>query len=650
MSNLWSTLGGLKGGILNAATKGLKDLATELNEEPKPEKNLESELEKLKCERDSLKKQLESKSQDLAAYEQALKSLKQSYQPVPEDSSKLINFKIVIGMEDSAQLLENLEELNGKYLDEQKKKHNLDTLLQGLEKANEDLQKNLDKKNSDYAKLEIKLRTCQFDLQEKTEKLGKEVEGLLNYKKTTHENIQKCYGYLKESCQLIGISIPQIRAENLGMEDIQEFIFTENMFITENINKIYSSLKGKFDLAQVKTLDGIKDAILYIIDESIHRVQEYKEISTGAENILNQSKRENLELTKKYADLTKSLDSSKKIISKKEEELNSIKETLQSFEDLKAEFEKISLLNKRLSEEKTTIENEFIDEKKKFEKTYLFVNLIEDENADLKAKLKINQVSLQEKDKFLNTISEEKTSITEKLLESQQKARETKSFYENKLKEQNDSFSTEKSKIIESYTQQINGLQDYINNLLNDTKNLKIAQISIKEYQNGIEKLQETVKNLQKQLNSATVRIEELTRESEILTSKISKKKFKISQMKNQIETTTQELDIKTKELNEEKSIVLHRIEESEIIRKEAEAILDKVQNNIQREENLIDRRLVTTFLINFLNEENTEKMKIQMLRPLAEILGMDKEQRIKIGLEQEQGLLAQFTTFLTRG
>ena len=54
-------------------------------------------------------------------------------------------------------------------------------------------------------------------------------------------------------------------------------------------------------------------------------------------------------------------------------------------------------------------------------------------------------------------------------------------------------------------------------------------------------------------------------------------------------------------------------------------------------------------FLINYLNEENTEKMKLQMLKPLAEMLGMTREQRLKIGLEQDQGLLAQFATFLMR-
>ena len=57
----------------------------------------------------------------------------------------------------------------------------------------------------------------------------------------------------------------------------------------------------------------------------------------------------------------------------------------------------------------------------------------------------------------------------------------------------------------------------------------------------------------------------------------------------------------------------------------------------------------MTTFLINYLNEENTEKMKLQMLKPLAEMLGMTGEQRLKIGLEQDQGLLAQFATFLMR-
>ena len=110
------------------------------------------------------------------------------------------------------------------------------------------------------------------------------------------------------------------------------------------------------------------------------------------------------------------------------------------------------------------------------------------------------------------------------------------------------------------------------------------------------------------------------------------------------------ELKISFQELKDREASTQERIKKADNLKEEANLLLSQVQEKMESQENWIDRRMVVTFLVNFLNENNTEKMKIQMLRPFAEMLGLDREQRIKIGLEMEPGLLAQFTNFLTRG
>ena len=98
-----------------------------------------------------------------------------------------------------------------------------------------------------------------------------------------------------------------------------------------------------------------------------------------------------------------------------------------------------------------------------------------------------------------------------------------------------------------------------------------------------------------------------------------------------------------------ERKALIAKAQESEMVRFEAESLLKRIETQIQASVSMIDKRLISTFLINYLNEKNGSKIKIQMLRALAEMLGLDQEQRVKIGLVQDQGLLSQFTNYIMR-
>ena len=86
------------------------------------------------------------------------------------------------------------------------------------------------------------------------------------------------------------------------------------------------------------------------------------------------------------------------------------------------------------------------------------------------------------------------------------------------------------------------------------------------------------------------------------------------------------------------------------MIRQEAETLLQRIETQIKATDSMIDKRIISTFLLNYLSEKNNSKIKNQMLRALAEMLGFNQEQRIKVGLGQDQGIFSHLVGFIGRG
>lgn len=655
MKSLWSGLGGIKekaGEALNVAKKSLKEIASEPNEE---EETRFADVEKEKLEKMFTEKLLkkDQEIQDLYLQIEALqKHLQKTSGP-----NELINFKIIIGLEDSAKALEIADEafasLNmakSEILIEKKKYSDLEQTLasafstiQSFEKGSFESQKTLEK-------LEERALADKKTIEEQQEMISSLQDSLLRLKKKTHTDVENCYDHLKDSFGAIGMSIPQIKPESLGLEDIQEFLFTQTQFITENITKISKSLIGKFEIKQIKSLDGVKDAVVFVVEESLKKANEAKEIANSAEVLFQQAKKEKIEILKKFQDVSNALDECKKIVGKKEEEISRLKKANSGLEELRNEYEKNNLLLKKANEKNASLEKEFNDEKKVFEKTYVYVSTLEEEHAEIKQKLKTQQVNIQEKDRILQMLNEEKSEIAKKHSETMGKAIETKSEFEEKIKEIIEKNALERKLVDDSHSQLITELQCSLSKALNDSKDINIAKIQVSQYQQGIEKLQDLVKKLESDLINISIKLEKKSQEIETLLSKLSKKKSKFSDLSKVNIQLTLDLKKNSENVDIEKKNIEVKLNEAEEMKKQAEFLLDQIQSKIQSDDNMIDRRLITTFLINFLNEENTEKMKLQMLRPLAEMLGMTQSERAKVGLEQQNGLLAQFTNFLTRG
>ena len=102
------------------------------------------------------------------------------------------------------------------------------------------------------------------------------------------------------------------------------------------------------------------------------------------------------------------------------------------------------------------------------------------------------------------------------------------------------------------------------------------------------------------------------------------------------------ELTAKTEHLEE-------NLKTTEAIKEEAQQLLSKVSGQMANTEHLIDRRFISTFLFNYLNPKNSERLKRQMLESMVNVLSLSSDQRSALGLGPETGLLADFASFITK-
>jgi chromosome segregation ATPase len=225
-----------------------------------------------------------------------------------------------------------------------------------------------------------------------------------------------------------------------------------------------------------------------------------------------------------------------------------------------------------------------------------------------------------------------------------------KNYYTEKIAELSSQYANEKKQLIDMHNKQLTDTSSELSKAMQTAKDVNLAKTMLSKHQQCIERLQEVVQNQELEITCKQKEIDRLTQEVEILTNKLTDQSAKLLKVEESNKEKTETLESLQNEYEKERKSAELKVKESEDMKKQAEKLLEQVQVKIGEDDNMVDRRLVTTFLVNYLNEDNTEKMRYQMLRPLAEMLGMSKEQRQKIGLDQDPGLLAQFTNFLVRG
>ena len=642
----------LFGGLAEKVKTAGKNL-TEMAYEPSDDQKLEKEIHDLREEIQNLKKSLVEKNQTIEKLGQEIKA--KPREGANKKDERLIDFRIIIGMEDSGKAIEMLESAETQSKLIQSKYENLLSDYIKVKEEKNIIQDSLKFEKANTESLTKKLDISQKILKAKESDLNSLQENFLQLKRSQKGDIQRYYSFLKKSFSALGIPISQnLHIDTLETEDLEEFFQIQTNQILDIANKVNHELKGKFGIQEIRSLDEVKTAVAIVTEESTRKVLEYKEIAFASEKLLQNAQKENNDLMKKYSEQLRNAEILQKNLAKTESENKTMKETLLEFERIKSESEQIKGICKKITEESVEKQKKYEEELKKFDKTYTYVSSIEEELSEFKVRARQTASSIEEKEHQINELRKVKETLLVQLQEvkffSSSEVLSTKLYHENIIKKMTDEFNSEKKNLNEKFSTQIKNLEDRLRAAQKDSDELQFARSKISDHDKGIQEFHKVLNEMQTRLNTLSKVNENLVEEKEKMLSEFGEKEKKLMDASQLYEKEGKTLREKVKEFEEKYKGIDEQVKDAEKMRTEASELMEKVQTKIENEENWIDRRMVITFLVNFLNENNTEKMKVQMLKPFAEMLGLSHEQRVKIGLEQEPGLLAQFANFLTRG
>ena len=70
-----------------------------------------------------------------------------------------------------------------------------------------------------------------------------------------------------------------------------------------------------------------------------------------------------------------------------------------------------------------------------------------------------------------------------------------------------------------------------------------------------------------------------------------------------------------------------------------AAELVEKVKNEVEGKEFMIDRRMINTFLVQYLNPKSDQATKQHMLDAMSKILGFTMEEKQTLGLVERQNI-----------
>jgi len=184
----------------------------------------------------------------------------------------------------------------------------------------------------------------------------------------------------------------------------------------------------------------------------------------------------------------------------------------------------------------------------------------------------------------------------------------------------------ELSSKLEKQTMEINLLNEEIQAKEQENENLNTT---INNLQSVIDENQQIQENLSNQYNNEIKKLrndlEQSTRKSQILQE--YKEKFEaIEKDFSEREAKIKELSVKLKESEQERNAV----------KAEASALVKKVKNEAMYKENLVDKRVLTNFLIKYFDPNATFGVKLGIMETMASILGFSDDERGKVGLPKQ--------------
>ena len=449
---------------------------------------------------------------------------------------------------------------------------------------------------------------------------------------------------------LVSIKDSAYKMANSITSSTKNYIFKEEENISlQNSEKIIDEFYYK-----------IKRKILYE-DFKMNLVCKYKEIKINKNEIL-QKKEKNFESEKEknlkenltrlkteYEILEKKVEDSE--ILKKEIKLNEVnllkysQEMATKLSDLVSKNNNFEKILKKVKNDLKNKEKEFLEKKKQ--------NLENEKKIDKKNQIIVElQMNMEIKKKEIySEISKTKDNLTIKKNEHKKEILDYKENLEKKekiLKNEKKKFS-EQNKILILEQEKNEIKKTKILNLEEKIKKLEKNLLEYNEIKNELIKnkeenlnLEQKIENLQKIINSNFEIKEDLKKKydkkiKEILNSKIKLEEELITTKEKENEILLQMEIIEN--LKEEILVKKKNIEnlEKKIKKKNNEIIFfekEKKENEIKNK-NFIEKKFIGSFLMNFLDIDNSEKVKFEVLETLASLLDFSEAERARIGLEK---------------
>jgi len=190
---------------------------------------------------------------------------------------------------------------------------------------------------------------------------------------------------------------------------------------------------------------------------------------------------------------------------------------------------------------------------------------------------------------------------------------------------------------LRKHVSELEAVEDHVKTLQASNEELeKMIHDKDQEIENGLkaqDNIRKVLEELQVNLDWANTRAEEQINK---LQEQLFEAKEEIQKGKEKEQDFTErEKEIQGMEDRHELNLLqIDQLEkEKEEIQEDARKLLLKVKKNIEDNENLIDRRIISRFLINYISKEEQPILKKQMLESMAGILNFSAEEREYVGL-----------------
>ena len=647
---------------LNSAKKGITEMAKEIPADTSTQNPSDPNLKSLQRLNQNYKKRIDQMTEEISNYKDIIEKMLQ-------EKPKLLNFKIIIGQdlptqdtsqtsdENSTQsipnpLTEEIESLKSQLSESILNKKNLSLELFQSKKIIEELSQNLELQKKNIEK------SCN-DFNLKTEEMSKKISFLENSIKSSNESslkfksrIQKTvsdiFSIIKNSFDQLGLTLPNVKMDQIGLEDIQEFIFTQCKYYEDSLNSFKDVLKsvGK----EGKTLEDFKKIFLSTLNECKVSIKNSEKVVKDAETRVERVLKEKEEIFKINTKKDKRIETLIEQISKHSEELKICQELKDENPRLIAQVQDITKEASRLVESLSKSKENTDNLSQKLQKKKKKIETLKSNNLNLNKRIKALSQTLSEKDQQVTSLQEASSILSSEVSELKINSAQYKSASKKNLEEVTASYSSKLKDSEDKFLSKQKELEKKLKDLQNDSKDLKIENIQLNSKVKRMEELEKNLGYLSQQNSLYQSRIDKLNIEKEKLSQSIKEKDEILQSLNQEILIKSSSLQQLTLDFKSEKEGLLLQIKENENVKQEADNLLKRIEQEMLANERMIDKRVVSTFLLNYTSEKYNSKAKLQMLTALAEMLGMPNDERLKLVPTPDSGFFASVSGYLSRG